>query len=157
MTQHFHVNVLNVQFVIDLNAEYGDCHNRSHKYIMRQLQNILDLADFILLQERKSPSAFDCPWWRDCIYYVETSIFQDSTTTKANMHEKARTYALNYLAGSTEVSHIDKETLVEQIVDEVTKELESVNFDQRPPASVVAQMNRNRVPVNPEERFIKLG
>ena len=87
---------------------------------------------------------------------VLQSVCQDHMTTKDNLHEKAKNYALNYLATRTEANYIDKENVAEHIADEVVCDLKDKCFDQRPPASVTAQIARNSIPKEPENRFFKL-
>lgn len=124
---------------------------------MRPLKNILDIIQFTsLLTEGKKDLHSDCQWWDDCVSQVLQSVCQDHTTTKDSLHEKAKNYALNYLATSTEVNYIDRESVAEHIADEVAGELEDKYFDQNPPASSLAQMARNSIPKEPENRFIKL-
>ena len=125
---------------------------------MIPLKNILDITQFIsLLKDGKKDSLADCPWWDDCVNWVLQSICQDNTTTKDTLHEKAKNYALNYLATCTEVKYIDRENVAEHIADEVAGDLEDKCFDQRPPAGVLAQMARNSIPKETENRFIKLN
>jgi len=124
---------------------------------MRPLQNILDLDAFTLIHEGKKVNRDSCAWLKDCISSVEVSVCQDKTTTSDNLREKARNYASNYIAYSTEVSYTSKGWLLDQIADEVVKDLEKTVFDTRPPASVAAQITRKSVPKRPEEKFIRLG
>ena len=124
---------------------------------MRPLKNILDINQFTsLLTEGKKDPQSNCQWWDDCVNQVLQSICQDHTTTKDTLHEKAKNYALNCLATSTEVNYIDRESVAEHIADEVVCDLNDKSFDQRPPASVTAQMNRGKVGEEPEKKFIKL-
>ena len=46
---------------------------------------------------------------------------------------------------------------MKEIADKVEHDLKDVCFDQRPPASVVAQNARQSLPEDPEEGFIKLS
>ena len=46
--------------------------------------------------------------------------------------------------------------VAKKVADKVESELRDVCFDQRPPASVVAQNARLSIPEDPERRFIKL-
>ena len=122
-----------------------------------KLQNILDINQFIMMSEgKKSPhSSYD--WFKDCVRQVEIWIYQDRTTAKDNLHEKAMNYARNYLINTPELSSINREDITKEVADVVEKELEDAHFDQRPPAYVVAQNARKNIPKDPEERFIKLG
>lgn len=105
--------------------------------------------------EGKDPHSF-LACWDDCVLEVEKQILQDCTTTKDNLHDKAENYARNYLAIHPELSSIYKDDLVREVADEVEKEFEHKNFDQRPPASVIAQKERQKLPEDPEKKFIKL-
>ncbi len=96
------------------------------------------------------------PWWNDCINQIELLVLTDRTTTRDNLREKAKNYASNYITMQTEVSLLQKDQILEEIADEIEKALQDITFDQRPPASVVAQKARLSLPDNPEERFIKL-
>ena len=125
---------------------------------MRPLENFLDITQFTsLLTEGKKDPRSDCQWWDDCVNQVLQSVCQDHTTTKDTLHEKAKNYALNCLATRTEVNYIDRESVAEHIADEVADDLKDKCFDQRPPASVTANISRTKIPTRPEERFIKLG
>ena len=110
----------------------------------------------MVCEGKKDPHT-SCAWWDDCIHSVMKSICQDRTTTKDDLHEKAKNYALNYLAICPESSYIDKNSIANEIADEIEERLKDTHFDQRPLAGVVAQMNRGKVPEDPEEKFIKLG
>ena len=122
---------------------------------MGPLQNIITLDQFILREERRT--AFSSyPWWDDCIQHVELQILSDRTTTPDNLREKAKNYASNYIAMQTEISFALKDWFLDDLADEVEKELKNVSFDQRPPASIVAQTARASIPEDPEKRFIKL-
>lgn len=124
---------------------------------MRPFENILDITQFTsLLAEGKKDPCSDCQWWDDCVNQVLQSVCQDHTTTKDTIHEKAKNYALNYLATSTEVNYIDRESVAEHIADDVADDLKDNCFDQRPPASVTAQIARDSIPKEPENQFIKL-
>lgn len=67
------------------------------------------------------------------------------------------TYARNYLFNIPEVSYLNKDDIAKDLADKVEHDLKDVCFDQRPPASVVAQNARQSLPEDPEERFIKLS
>ncbi|MBO7618676.1 MAG: hypothetical protein J6T22_15935 [Bacteroidales bacterium] len=123
---------------------------------MRQLQNILDLSQFSSLVSEGKKEHSSLPWWDDCIHHVELQILSDRTTTPDNLREKAKNYASNYIAMQPEASFILKDWFLDDLADEVEKELKNVSFDQRPPASVVAQTARASIPEDPEKRFIKL-
>jgi hypothetical protein len=122
---------------------------------MRPPQNIITIEQFILLCEGKKENA-SLPWWNDCIYHVELQVLTDRTTSRDNLREKAKNYASNYIAMQTEVSFIQKDWFLEDVADEVEEDLKNVTFDQRPPASAVAQNARASIPEDPEKRFIKL-
>ena len=122
---------------------------------MRPLQNIITIEQFVLMGEGKKEHSF-LPWWDDCIHHVKLQILTDRTTSRDNLREKAKSYASNYIAIQTEVSFILKDRFLEDIADEVEQDLKDVSFDQRPPASVVAQNARASIPEDPEKRFIKL-
>ena len=83
-------------------------------------------------------------------------ICQDRTTTSDDLHEKAKNYALNYFANHPELS-INKDDVAQEVADDIEKTLQKKCFDQRPIASVLAQDERNKIPEDPEERFIKLS
>ena len=103
---------------------------------------------------KKSPhSSF--PWFEDCVTEVQVLICQDNTTTNDDLYEKAKNYALNYFANHPELS-IDKEDVAREVADVVEKAFQKKCFDQRPPAYVVAQKERNKIPEDPEKKFIKL-
>lgn len=127
-----------------------------HKYMVSTLQNILNLYQFVEMSEGKSPHP-SCPWWKDCLDQVEIWIFQDKTTTKDNLREKAKNYASNYLAYQTETGYLPKDKLAEEIADEIVDKLKDEHFDTRPSASVAAQLTRNNIAEDPEEKFIKFG
>lgn len=65
-------------------------------------------------------------------------------------------YAKNYLINIPELS-INREETAGEIADKVEKSLKDVCFDQRPPASVIAQKARMSVSEDPGKKFIKLG
>ena len=123
---------------------------------MTPLQNILNLYQFTSLLAEGKNSYSSLPWWNDCINQVELQVLTDRTTSHDNLHQKARDYASNYIAMQTEVSYLQKDQILDEIADEIEKALQDITFDQRPPASVVAQKGRLSLPENPEERFIKL-
>ncbi len=120
------------------------------------LQNILDIYNYTLIVEGEKPSYTSCPWWSDCIEFVEMSVLQDRTTTKDDLHEKAKNYALNYMAMSPEGSFIDREHLANLAADEVEERLKDTHFDQKPLAGIVAQQARDTIAEEPENKYIKL-
>ena len=101
------------------------------------------------------PPHSSCGWYQDCVSQALQWICQDRTTTRDNLHEKAKNYALNYLATHPELS-INKDDVAQEVADEVEGELQNKSFDQRPIASVIVQEERNKIPEDPEKRFIKL-
>ena len=123
---------------------------------MRPLENILDLYQFTLMSEGKKDPHSSCAWWDDCIYQVKLQVLTDRTTSRDNLREKAKSYASNYFAYQPEASYLKIDTLIDEIADEVEKAFQDVSFDQRPPASVIAQKDRQKIPEDPEKRFIRL-
>ena len=123
---------------------------------MRKLENIISLEEFTLMREGKDTSFSSCPWWQDCISQVKIWIFQDRTTTRDNLYQKAENYAINYLCNIPKVSSINKDNVAKKVADEVESELNDYSFDQRPLASVAAQKARASIQERPEEKFIKL-
>lgn len=123
-----------------------------------RLQNILDINQFttMMSEGKKSPRS-SYLWFEDCVAQVILWICQDRTTTKDDLREKAENYARNYLAIHPELSSINRDDLVREVADEVETAFKNKNFDQRPPASVIAQQDRQKIPEDPEKRFIKLG
>ena len=103
---------------------------------------------------KKSPHS-SYSWYQDCVSQTLQWICQDYTTTNENLHDKAKNYALNYIATHPELS-INKDDVAEEVADVVEKAFQKKCFDQRPIASVIAQDERNKIPEEPEERFIKL-
>ncbi len=119
------------------------------------LKNLLDIYQYTsLISEEGKRSSY--PWFQDGVKQVVLWISQDRTTTSEDFREKAENYARNYLAIHPELSSINKDDLVREIADDVEQTLKNKNFDQRPPASVLAQDERNKIPEDPENRFIKL-
>ena len=123
---------------------------------MRLLQNILDLSQLTYLMSEGKKAYTSLPWWNDCIHNVKRQVLSDRTTSQDNLREKAKNYASNYIAMQTEASFIQKDWFLDEIADEIERDLENVTFDRRPPASVVAQTARASIPEDPEKRFIKL-
>ena len=124
---------------------------------MRPLVNIISLEQFTKMREGNSISFSRSPWWTDCINQVELWICQDHTTTRDNLYDKAMSFARNYLCTIPELPSVDKDGVVKEIADKVELDLKDVSFDQRPPASVVAQKERNKIPEDPEKKFIRLN
>ena len=124
---------------------------------MRPLVNIISIEQFTQMREGNSISFARSPWWTDCINQVELRICQDHTTTKDNLYDKAMSYARNYLCTIPELPSADKDSVVKEIADKVEDDLKDVSFDQRPPASVVAQKERDKIPEDPEKKFIRLS
>lgn len=121
------------------------------------LQNLLDINLYTALMSegKKSPHS-SCSWFNDCVTEVQVLICQDYTTANDDLYEKAKNYALNYFANHPELS-IDKEDVAREVADVVEKAFQKKCFDQRPPAYVVAQKERNKIPEDPENKFIKLS
>lgn len=123
---------------------------------MKPLLNIIGLEQFIMMREDKDSSFSSYPWWTDCIYQVKFWICQDRTTTRDNLHEKAKNYALNYLAIHPELPG-NRDDLAGEVADEVERAFQDKCFDQRPPAGVVARNERERIPEDPLNKYIKLS
>ena len=128
----------------------------TRKYGMRPLLNIISFEQFTLMSEGKESSFASYPWWTDCIYQVKFWICQDRTTTKDNLHEKAKNYALNYIANHPELS-VNRYDTASEVADEVERSFQDKCLDQRPPAGVVARNDRERIPEQPENKYIKLS
>lgn len=128
----------------------------NRKYSMRPLQHIIYFDQYLQMKEGNGISFSLSPWWTDCINQVELWICQDHTTTKDNLRDKAESYARNYLFTIPELPSVDKDGVVQEIADKVEDDLKDVSFDQRPPASVLAQKERDKIPETPEERFVRL-
>ena len=124
---------------------------------MRALQNILDISQFISLMSEVKKSHSSLPWWDDCVSQVKLQVLNDRTTSRDNLREKAKNYASNYIALQTEVSFIQKNLFLDAVADEVEKDLENVTFEQSPPAGVVARNERERIPDEPLNKYIKLS
>ncbi len=60
------------------------------------------------------------------------------------------------IASNTELS-INKDDVAREVADVVEKAFQKKCFDQRPPACVVAQKERKKIPEDPEKKFIKLS
>ena len=123
---------------------------------MRPLENIISFELYTQMREGKGLSFSRSPWWTDCISQVENWIYQDRTTTRDNLYDKAMSYSRNYLCTIPELPSTDKDGVVKEIADKVERDLKDVVFDQRPPAYSVAQNERDKILEEPEERFIKL-
>lgn len=123
---------------------------------MSLLQNILDINLYTALMSegKKSPHS-SCSWFNDCVTEVQVLICQDYTTANDDLYEKAKNYALNYFANHPELS-IDKDEVAQEVADVVEKAFQKKCFDQRPPAYVAAQKERNKIPEDPEKKYIKL-
>ena len=123
---------------------------------MSLLQNILDINLYTALMSegKKSPHS-SCSWFNDCVTEVQVLICQDYTTANDDLYEKAKNYALNYFANHPELS-IDKDEVAREVADVVEKAFQKKCFDQRPPAYVVVQKERKKIPEDPEKKFIKL-
>lgn len=124
---------------------------------MRQLENILDLENFTLMSEGKKTSRSSCAWWNECVSDVKDKVLTDKTTSKDNLRQKIKDYASNFIANKTEASYIQRDAYLDNIADEVEKDLENIKLDQRIPANVVALKDREKVPEEQENKFIKLG
>ena len=122
---------------------------------MRPLEYIIYYDQFITLMSegKKTPHSSG---WQDCLSKVIEQILQDQTTTRDNLREKVKNYALNYLAVTPEANGIDKDKLIEDLADEIEDELKGYSFFQQPPAALIAQRERGKIPEDPEKRFIKL-
>ena len=94
--------------------------------------------------------------WEDCVIQVENWLLQDRTTTSENLRDKVKSYALNYLALNPGLFSMNKDELIEDLADEIEDDLKGFSFFQRPPASILAQKERNKIPEDPEKKFIKL-
>jgi len=123
---------------------------------MRPLQHIIYFDQYIQMREGNSSSFSRSQWWNDCISQVKNWIYQDRTTSRENLYDKAMSYARNYLCIIPELPSVDKDGVVKEIADQVESDLADVTFDQRPPAYVVAQKERNKVPEDPEKKYIRL-
>ena len=123
---------------------------------MRLLQNILDLSQLTYLMSEGKKAYTSLPWWNDCIHNVKRQVLSDRTTSQDNLREKAKNYASNYIAMQPEVSFILKDWILDDIADVVERDLQDVSFDQRPPASAIAQATKASIPEDTEKRFIKL-
>ena len=117
---------------------------------------IISFDQYIQMKEGNSISFARSPWWTDAILQVKNWIYQDRTTTRDNLYDKAMSYARNYLCAIPELPSVDKDGVVKEIADRVESDLADVSFDQRPPAYVVAQKERCKIPEDPEEKFIRL-
>ena len=107
--------------------------------------------------ERKKAPHSSWVGWDDCILEVEKQILQDHTTTIDNLREKVRSYALNYLAVTSNLFGIDKDKLIEDLADEIEDDLKDHPFIQQPPATLIAQREREKIPETPENKYIKLS
>lgn len=121
-----------------------------------KLRNLLNLYQYTTIMREGIDPHSSCQWYSDCVFQVIQLICQDRTATKDNLREKAKNYALNYLATNPEPS-INKDDAAQEVADEIEKKLHKKSFDKRPIASVLAQDERKKIPEDPEERFIKLS
>ena len=128
----------------------------TRKYLMRPLLNIICFEQFTLMSEGKESSFSSYAWWTDCIDQVKFWICQDRTTSKDNLYEKAKNYALNYIAYHPELP-VNSDALAREVADEVERVFQDRCFDQRPPAGVVARNERERIHQKPENKYIKLS
>ena len=151
MGQSYHSDVHIIRFSV---FQLGTSADR--KYIMRPLQHIIYFDQYLQMKEGNGISFSLSPWWTNCINQVELWICQDHTTTKDNLHDKAESYARNFLFTIPELPSEDKDGVVQEIADKVEDDLKDVSFDQRPPASVLAQQERNKIPKAPDKKYIKL-
>lgn len=126
-----------------------------HKYRVRPLEHILYIDQFTTLmgEGKKAPHSSG---WNDCLLKVKEQILLDHTTTKDNLREKVRNYALNYLAVTPEANGIDKDKLIGELADKIEDDLKDYSFFQQPQAALIAQRERGKIPEDPEEKFIKL-
>ncbi len=108
------------------------------------------------MREGKNAPHSSIAGWKEFVIQVENWIVQDRTTTSDNLREKIKNYALNYLAVNTGVFYMDKDRLIEDLADEIEDDLKGYSFFQRPPASILAQKERNKIPEDPEKKFIRL-
>lgn len=124
---------------------------------MKPLDNLLNFDQYVtLMSEEKKTHHSSIVGWEDCLSKVIEQILQDRTTTKDNLRDKVRNYALNYIAITPELSGIDKDKLIEDLADEIEDELKGYSFFQQPPATLMAQRERGKIPEEPEKRFVKL-
>ncbi len=108
------------------------------------------------MSEGKKISRSSCPWWDNCISQVQLQVVTDKTTSRENLRKKIKDYASNYIAYQPEASYIQRDVYLDDIADEVEKELKDATFDQSIPANAVAQQEREKIPEEPENKFIKL-
>ena len=123
---------------------------------MSYLKNILDIDQYTLMSEGKKDPHSSIPGWKDIVIQVIDWIVQDRTTTNENLREKVKSYALNYLALNPGLFSMNKDELIEELANEIEDDLKGFSFFQRPPAYILAQKERNKIPEDPEKKFIKL-
>ena len=131
----------------------------SKKEENKTLHNIISLEQYSkkMVSESKKESPYSSEeWWENCINDVEIKVIADKTTSKDNLRQKIKDYASNYIVYLSEVSYIQRDAYLDDIADEVEKDLEDIQFDQSPPASVAAQVARKTIHEQPENKFIKL-
>jgi hypothetical protein len=127
-----------------------------HKYRMKH-PFVLNFYQYKAMIVEGGGSESSLAFWEDCVLQVEKQILQDCTTTKENLRDKIKSYVLNYLAITPELSAIEKDTLIENITDEIENDFKNVSFDQRIPATVLARQERDKIPEAPENKYIKLS
>ncbi len=137
-----------------INYAFG--HVTAVERVLLKERHGMDIMDYLIMMSegKKSPHS-SCSWFKECVIQVKIWVCQDRTTTNDNLHEKAKNYALNFLASNTELS-INKDDVAREVADVVEKTFQKKCFDQRPPAYVVAQKERKKIPEDPEKKFIKL-
>jgi len=112
---------------------------------------------YTLMSEGKKDPHSSIPGWKDLEIQVVDWIVQDRTTTNDNIREKVKSYALNYLALNPGLFSMNKDELIEDLADEIEEKLKGFSFFQHPPAAILAGKERNKIPEDPEKRFVKLG
>lgn len=122
-----------------------------------KLRNLLNLYQYTTIMREGIDPHSSCQWYSDCVFQVIQLICQDRTATKDNLREKVRNYALNYLAVTPEAAGIDKDKLIEDLADEIEDDLKDYTFFRQPQAALIAQRDREKIPEDPEKRFIKLS
>lgn len=122
-----------------------------------RLQNILNIYQYTALvgEGKDHQSLLAC--WDECVLQIKNQILADHTTTRENLREKIKNYILNYLAVTPAVFSVDRDKLIEMLAEEIEDDLKKVKFNQRPPASVIAQQEREKIQEEPENQFIKFG
>lgn len=108
------------------------------------------------MREGKKAPHSSIAGWKEFVIQVQNWIVQDRTTTRDNLREKIKNYALNYLVANPGIFPMDKDKLIEDLADEIEDDLKGYSFFQQPPAAVLARQEREKIPKSPEERFIRL-